>query len=168
MNNLKAERTLTAEELVTVRNELLFVAIQDAYLRGLDWGRKYGSTEEEELKASYDYADKTTSGLRSQSLSTQQPMGEVRVKALEWVEVTSTREDGPPEPIGEYVAETPFGSYYIDMYFGTDSYGWSANFEASDIDGSDSDSPEKAKAAAQADYERGILSALHPNQESGE
>lgn len=42
-----------------VGDDALFITIQDAYLRGLDWGRKYGSTEAEELKASYDYADKT-------------------------------------------------------------------------------------------------------------
>lgn len=151
MNNLKAERTLTAERI----EELLKDDLHDRNLSP----RARSDLAEALIELKY---------LRSQSLSTQQPMGEVKVKALEWVEVTSPREDGPPEPIGEYVAETPFGSYYIDMYFGTDSYGWSANFEASDIDGSDSDSPEKAKAAAQADYERGILSALHPNQESGE
>lgn len=50
-------------------DDVLFVTIQDAYLRGLDWGRKYGSTEAEELKASYDYADKTTAKLAAASPS---------------------------------------------------------------------------------------------------
>jgi len=86
----------------------------------------------------------------------------VEIKPLEWEEVTSQREDGPPEPIGEYVASTPFGSYYIDMYFGSDSYGWSANFEASYVEGSDKDNPDAAKDAAQRDYEARILSALLP------
>ena len=153
MNNLKAERTLTAFDAWF--NEQEGYSLRSERFDGdVEW-----------LRAAFEAG----------ALSTQQSMGEVRVKALEWVQVTSPREDGPPEPIGEYVAETPFGSYYIDMYFGTDSYGWSANFEASDIDGSDSDSPEKAKAAARMGWKAGILharkrilSALHPNQESGE
>lgn len=55
---------------VGVPSELLFTTIQDAYLRGLDWGRKYQSTEEEELKASYDYADKTVAALEPSPIHT--------------------------------------------------------------------------------------------------
>lgn len=59
---------------VEVKGDVLFTTIQDAYLHGMDWGRKYGSTEAEEIKASYDYADKTTAALSALSLLEQEPV----------------------------------------------------------------------------------------------
>ena len=86
---------------------------------------------------------------------------EPRVKPLEWTEVTSARsdEDPTPEHTGDYEAATPFGTYYIEQYFGSDSYGWNVTINGYDPV-ADKDDPEDAKAAAQTDYERRILSAL--------
>lgn len=85
----------------------------------------------------------------------------VAVKPLDWREVTSPREDGPPEPTGDFDAISPIGTYYIEMYFGSDSYGWEASLNGEPV--ADKDNPEDAKAAAQVDYEARIRSALtHP------
>jgi hypothetical protein len=83
-----------------------------------------------------------------------------RVRKLEWHEVTTARsaEDPTQEPTGDYEALSPVGTYYVQMYFGTDSYGWNVMLDHNDV--ADKDDPEDAKAAAQADYERRILSAL--------
>lgn len=89
------------------------------------------------------------------------------VKALEWKEVTAARSDEDPtlEHTGDYEAGTPFGTYYIEQYFGTDSYGWEVTVNGYDKV-ADKDDPSDAKAAAQADYERRILSALsEPEQQ---
>lgn len=67
--NKRSKPTAGAE----AKGDVLFTTIQDAYLRGMDWGRKYGSTEAEEIKASYDYADKTTAALSALSLPEQEP-----------------------------------------------------------------------------------------------
>jgi len=82
------------------------------------------------------------------------------VRKLEWHEVTTARsaEDPTQEPTGDYEAVSPVGIYYIQMYFGTDSYGWNVMLNHDDI--SDKDDPEDAKAAAQADYETRVLAAL--------
>jgi hypothetical protein len=84
----------------------------------------------------------------------------VKVKALEWEEVTAARSDEDPtrEHTGDYEADTAFGPYCIEQYFGSDSYGWQVTFDFSII--ADKDDPEAAKAAAQADFNRRILSAL--------
>lgn len=84
----------------------------------------------------------------------------VKVKALEWHAVERARSDEDPrtEATGDHTATTPFGCYYIEMYFGSDSYGWEASFNGIPI--ADKDDPEAAKAAAQQDYETRILSAL--------
>jgi hypothetical protein len=83
-----------------------------------------------------------------------------RVRKLEWEEVTTARiaEDPTLEPTGDYEALSPVGIYYVQMYFGTDSYGWNVMLDYNDV--ADKDDPEDAKAAAQADYERRVLSAL--------
>jgi len=85
---------------------------------------------------------------------------DVKVKPLKWREVLAARSDEDPalEHIGDYEAETPFGCYCIGQYFGSDSYGWQVTFDFSII--ADKDDPSDAKVAAQADYERRILSAL--------
>lgn len=83
------------------------------------------------------------------------------VKALEWEEVTAARsnEDPTHEPTGDYEAVSPIGVYYIEQYFGSDSYGWRVTLNGCD-DVADKDDPAQAKAAAQADYDRRIRSAL--------
>ena len=96
-------------------------------------------------------------------LAASPPAGaEVRVKPLVWEEITQARSDEDPtrEPSGDYEAVTPVGTYYIEMYFGTNSYGWDVSFNGDHV--ADRDDPDDAKAAAQADYERRILSALEP------
>jgi len=87
--------------------------------------------------------------------------GGVGVKALEWVEITQARsaEDPRHEPTGSYEATTPFGIYSVEMYFGSDSYGWQVTFGIEETI-ADCDDPNNAKAAAQADFERRIISAL--------
>jgi hypothetical protein len=82
------------------------------------------------------------------------------VKGLEWVEVSFARSDEDPrrEPSGDYEAGTPFGFYYIEQYFGTDSYGWKVTFDSLPV--ADKDDPDAAKASAQADYEARVRSAL--------
>lgn len=86
----------------------------------------------------------------------------VAISPLEWVDVTCARSDEDPthEPTGDMEATTPFGAYYIDMGFGSDSYVWHASFDGRSI--ADKDDPDEAKAAAQADYDRRIRSALVP------
>lgn len=88
---------------------------------------------------------------------------EVKVRDLEWEEVTAARSDADPhrEHTGDYEAVSPIGVYYIEQYFGTDSYGWRVTLHGSD-DVADKDDPEDAKAAAQADFDRRIRSALVP------
>lgn len=95
--------------------------------------------------------EKALQSLRSQSLSTQQPMGEVRVKALEWEgNVAVTR-------LARYqVDKTAMGWTWVVMAGG----GFVSTKYYPTEDG--------AKAGAQGDYEARILSSLHPNQESGE
>ena len=87
----------------------------------------------------------------------------VKVKALEWEPVMTarSREDPTPEETGDCETVCAVGVYYIEMYFGSDSYGWRVTLNGTD-DIADKDDPEAAKAAAQADYEARILSALEP------
>ena len=75
------------------------------------------------------------------------------------VMVDRSREDPTPEETGEYETVCAVGVYYIDMYFGSDSYGWRVTLNGAD-DIADKDDPDAAKAAAQADYEQRIRSAL--------
>lgn len=75
---------------------------------------------------------------------------EVKVRELEWVEQGST-----------LIAETPFGGYQIDTrpYAGSSD----VNLLHGDSFLSRHDSIAAAKAAAQADYEARIRSALYPS-----
>jgi len=83
------------------------------------------------------------------------------VAPLEWTELTSPREDGPGEPNGDLEAETPFGFYEIEMVAHNDGVVWGLTFGVEEeYIGGDHASPDEAKAAAQADYESRILSAL--------
>lgn len=82
------------------------------------------------------------------------------VKPLEWRECTSQREDGPPEPIGEWEAPTLIGEYSVTFDPDEDvkDYPWCA-FGPESI-GHFAD-PDEAKSEAQADYETRIRSALY-------
>lgn len=87
----------------------------------------------------------------------------VKVKTLEWEPVMTarSREDTTSEETGDCETVCAVGVYYIEMYFGSDSYGWRVTLNGTD-DIADKDDPEAAKTAAQADYEARILSALEP------
>ena len=86
----------------------------------------------------------------------------IEVKPLVWVEVCERRSDEDPheEHTGGYEADCGFGSYVIDIGFGSDCYYWSVvSPDQFDI-GSDFEDPELAKAAAQADYDARIRAAI--------
>jgi hypothetical protein len=84
----------------------------------------------------------------------------VKVKALEWEEIHYNRSNEEPIPeLTGWYAETEVGSYYVML---------EARIEVT-LDGfqfhkvGSFDEPDAAFAAAQADYERRILSALVPS-----
>ncbi len=80
------------------------------------------------------------------------------IRQLEWQPIYVDRGDGGQDEAG-WEADTGFGVFYgIDEYFGSDSYGWKVCMDYEAI--GDFDDPEKAKACAQADFERRIQSAL--------
>ena len=88
----------------------------------------------------------------------------VKVKALEWIELTSPREDGPAEPTGEFEALCVFGNYSVSIDADEDMTAspyvvWSPEDNLGHFSSAD-----EAKAAAQADYQARIRSALvHPS-----
>jgi len=88
--------------------------------------------------------------------------GAVKVKQLEWEETHSRRSDEDPttEWNGGFKADSVLGYYEISMGFGSDAYYWAVTNPFGDDVGSDFEDPSYAKAAAQQDYERRILSAL--------
>lgn len=84
--------------------------------------------------------------------------GELAVKALEWEEIHQPRsnEDTTTEIVG-YEASTGFCTYYtIELCAG------SVSVTGLDYEETFHDTEEEAKAAAQADFERRIRSALAP------
>lgn len=85
------------------------------------------------------------------------------VKLLEWRDLTSPREDGSPEPTGDIAATTLIGEYSVvidEADIEEAGAGWSYCVWAPEESlGRFADLAE-AKAAAQADYEARILSAL--------
>ncbi|WP_165909302.1 DUF551 domain-containing protein, partial [Shinella sp. JR1-6] len=84
----------------------------------------------------------------------------VKVKALEWEDLLSQREDGPAEPTGDIEAATIIGEYSVclDEDEGVLETPWCAWSPVENI--GHFESLEAAKAAAQQDYETRILSAL--------
>jgi hypothetical protein len=91
----------------------------------------------------------------------------LRVKPLIWAEVCESRSDEDPrmEHTGGYEAESAFGSYVIDVGWGSDCYYWSVvDPEEFDI-GSNFEDPEYAKAAAEADHATRIAAMIE--QERG-
>lgn len=79
---------------------------------------------------------------------------DVRVEQLEW---RDHRPDAFPEPA--WSAQTPFGFYNIEEVSASDSPAYVVRLHAHHFV-ADKDDLEDAKAAAHADYERRILSAL--------
>jgi hypothetical protein len=80
------------------------------------------------------------------------------IRPLDWKETFTDCGDGSKDHAG-WEADSGFGSWYsVDMYFGTDSYGWEVSFDCGIV--GDFDDPEKAKAAAQADFEQRVRAAL--------
>ena len=84
------------------------------------------------------------------------PQSNVRVTPLEW------------KPLGKsFEATTPFGEFYAQHYSEIDGEGWTAVYsEATEI--GDFPTADDAKVAAQADYERRILSVLSTTEGSAE
>lgn len=115
------------------------------------------------LDARYKQHENGVAAMRA-ALSAASPFTGAVVKPLEWEPVLAARskEDPTPEETGEYETVCAVGVYYIEMYFGSDSYGWCVTLNGAD-DIADKDDPDDAKAAAQADYEARIRSALVPS-----
>lgn len=90
------------------------------------------------------------------------------VKPLEWEETHTRRseEDPTTEWNGGFEADSALGYYKINMGFGSDAYYWAVTNPLGDDVGSAFEDPSYAKAAAQADYERRILSALEPAKQA--
>lgn len=87
-----------------------------------------------------------------------------QVRKLDWQETYADRGDGGKDHTG-WEAENGFGEYYtVEMYFGSDSYGWQVNFDYTML--GDFDDPERGKACAQADFERRILACLSQDERS--
>jgi len=84
--------------------------------------------------------------------------GGVGVVPLEWRELTSPREDGPPEPVGEWEADSAVGIYIINDEGGEWWLGLDTVHDTVQI-GRSSD-PDILRSKAQADYESRIRSAL--------
>lgn len=84
----------------------------------------------------------------------------VKVKPLEWVEITSPREDGAPEATSDVEACTMIGEYSVcfDEDEAVSDTPWCCWSPVECI--GHFDNFEAAKAAAQSDYEKRILSAL--------
>ena len=109
--------------------------------------------------SAHDYG--ATDLMEQSATALERLSGRVRVKPLEWSETEIARGDGLHEHDGGYEAITSIGTYRIEMYFGSDSYGWEVTL-ATVGKVADCDDPDTAKAAAQADYESRILAALDP------
>lgn len=94
--------------------------------------------------------------------SPSSPSSGVRVKALEWRELTDDRGDGTREPNGDWEAETALSIYQVEMIpVGDTLTVWGLTYGIGHAYiGGDHASPDEAKAAAQADYEARIRSAL--------
>lgn len=84
-------------------------------------------------------------------MSVQEDSLEPVVKALEW------------KALGKFVeiSETPFGEYTVEYYEESDGCGWEAVYDETGTLGYFPKEAE-AKAAAQADYEQRIRSAIEP------
>lgn len=95
--------------------------------------------------------------------SPSSPASGVRVKALEWVQLTSHREDGPPEPIAEWEATCLAGIYSISDEGGEWFLSLATIMDVIPHLGRSSD-PDALRAVAQSDFAGRILSALgeHP------
>lgn len=86
------------------------------------------------------------------------PKAGVDIRPLDWQETFVDRGDGSKDQSG-WEADNGFNGWYsIEMYFGSDSYGWSVQFDT-DVIG-DFDDPDRAKAAAQKHFEQRISLAL--------
>jgi len=78
-------------------------------------------------------------------------------RPLDWQETFVDRGDGSQEPSG-WEADSGFGWYSIQMYFGSDSYGWQVMFDCDVI--ADRDDPDGAKSDAQANFEEKVRACL--------
>ena len=83
----------------------------------------------------------------------------VTVKPLVWKELEQDRGDGTTDLTGDHEAVSCVGAYSIALSFGSDSYYWSVALNADEI-GHSFDDLGYAKAAAQADHDARIRSAI--------
>jgi hypothetical protein len=83
----------------------------------------------------------------------------VKIKPLDWTALEEDRGDGSADFTGDWEAATPFTVYSVNMGFASDSYIWDVYTGEADHVGC-YDDPDTAKAAAQSDYERRIMSAI--------
>lgn len=92
-------------------------------------------------------------------LASSPNIGEVEVRELEWKEITSAGEDGPPEPTGDWEATSIVGGYHV--------YIFEDHYEVTRTDGDYVQSwcgdADEAKAAAQIDFADRIRSQLVPS-----
>ena len=88
-------------------------------------------------------------------------LGEVSVKPLEWAQLTSRREDGPPDLIAEWEADCLAGIYSITDEGSEWFLSLATITDVFPSIGRSSD-PDILRGVAQADYEARILSALVP------
>lgn len=152
---------------MTTREDILSLAedLEDGVQRNGSMDGEDGAVDLYDIDAANEVMGEAAKMLRTLAAPTppaaeapgQEP---VEVKRLEWREITEARSDEDPthEPTGHLEADTSIGVYFIEMYLSSDSYGWSVALNGVDI--ADKDDPEDAKAAAQADYEQRIRSAL--------
>lgn len=100
------------------------------------------------------------------TLDASEKAGVPVVRRLDWRDLTSPREDGPPEPTGDIDAQTMFGEYSVCVDEAAiddagDDWKWCVWTPVESL-GHFADLDE-AKAAAQADYEQRITAALNPD-----
>ena len=121
----------------------------------------------EYLLACDDYGDRHKAG-EIRKIAPPTPAVEsaqVKVKPLVWSAIERARSDEDPttEETGDHEAMSPFGEYFIEAGFGSDSYVWSVSFCGDFVIAADD--PDTAKAAAQADYEARIRASLATDAE---
>lgn len=86
----------------------------------------------------------------------------VKVRELEWKEIYADRGDGQSDFTGEWGASCILGVYAINISICGDMHAPWELFDADNGKIGNFDTMDAAKAAAQADYERRVMSSLEP------
>lgn len=119
----------------------------------LEFGATEWHPEPQWLLVATDIEKNAERSFALKDFNPQQPAPTLAVKALDWYELTSPREDGPAEPTGDWEASCGFGEYSVcfeqdEEMAETPWCAWSPDRNIGNFS-----SLEKAKAAAQTDYE---------------